>query len=120
MSCTVIKMNRPSRHDFRELPVNILASFEEKPFAPELVYQELSDVNGVPVFLMVFEKFYLRNSSTTAATVQILDSGTEQIATIIGTGGGSGVLNTNYGSHADLTAALAAALAKYGFTKVDV
>ena len=120
MSCTAIKMNRPSRQDFRELPVNVLASFEEKPFAPALVYQELSDVNGVSVFLMVFEKFYLRNSSTTAATVQILDSGTEQTATIIGTGGGSGVLNTNYGSHADLTAALAAALAKYGFTKVDV
>lgn len=120
MSSTAIKMNRPSRQDFRELPVNVLASFEGKTFAPELVYQELSDVNGVPVLLMVFEKFYLRNSSTTAATVQILDSGTEQIATIIGTGGGSGVLNTNYGSHADLTAALAAALAKYGFTKVDV
>lgn len=119
MSCTAIKMNRPSRQDFRELPVNVLTSFEEKPFAPELVYQELSDVNGISVFLMVFEKFYLRNSSTTAATVQILDSGTEQVATIIGTGGGSGVLNTNYGSHADLTAALAAALAKYGFAKIE-
>ena len=118
MSCTAIKMNRPSRQDFRELPVNLLASFEEKPFAPELVYQELSDVNGVSVFLMVFEKFYLRNSSTTAATVQILDSGTEQTATIIGTGG-SGVLNTNYGSHADLTSALADALAKCGFAKVE-
>ena len=55
MSCTAIKMNRPSRQDFRELPVNVLASFEKKPFAPELVYQELSDVNGVSVFLMVFE-----------------------------------------------------------------
>ena len=119
MSCAVIKMNRPPRQDFRELPVNILASFEEKPFAPELVYQELSDVNGVSVFLMVFEKFYLRNSSATAATVQILDSGTEQTATIIGVGGGSGILNTNHGSHADFTAALAAALAKYGFAKVE-
>lgn len=119
MSCTVIKMNRPARQDFRELPVNILATFEEKPFAPELVYQELSDVNGVSVFLMVFEKFYLRNSSATAATVQILDSGTEQTATIIGVGGGSGILNTNHGSHADFASALADALAKYGFAKVE-
>ena len=34
MSRTVIKMNRPSRQDFRELPVNILASFEESPLRP--------------------------------------------------------------------------------------
>lgn len=61
----------------------------------------MSEVNGVKVLLLILERYYMRNGSMAVSTVQIIYSGEVQQATIIGTGGGEGLMNISLGANQD-------------------
>ena len=88
MSSAIIKMKRGSETDLAEVSKSILDDF--KGDVAELSLEQMSEVNGVKVLLLILERYYMRNGSMAVSTVQIIDSGEVQQATIIGTGGGAG------------------------------
>ena len=80
--------------------------------------EQMSEVNGVKVLLLILERYYMRNGSMAVSTVQIIDSGEVQQATIIGTGGGEGLMNISLGANQDFARRVAKVLAKLGFEEI--
>ena len=102
MSSAIIKMKRGSETDLAEVSKSILDDF--KGDVAELSLEQMSEVNGVKVLLLILERYYMRNGSMAVSTVQIIDSGEVQQATIIGAGGGEGLMNISLGANQDFRA----------------
>lgn len=117
MSSTIIQMKSPSDIRLQELADRIVERFREEQ--AEVSLHQISDVNGAKVLLLVLEKFYMRNASMTVCTIQIIDSGEEQTATIVGTGGGDGLLNISLGANKDIARRAAGVLGSLGFAEVN-
>ena len=115
MSSAIIKMKRGSETDLAEVSKSILDDF--KGDVAELSLEQMSEVNGVKV-LLILERCYMRNGSMAVSTVQIIDSGEVQQATIIGTGGGEGLMNISLGANQDFARRVAKVLAKLGFEEI--
>ena len=113
MSSAIIKMKRGSETDLAEVSKSILDDF--KGDVAELSLEQMSEVNGIKVLLLILERYYMRNGSMAVSTVQIIDSGEVQQATIIGTGGGEGLMNISLGANQDFARRVAKVLAKLGF-----
>ncbi len=116
MSSAIIKMKRGSETDLAEVSKSILDDF--KGDVAELSLEQMSEVNGVKVLLLILERYYMRNGSMAVSTVQLIDSGEVQQATIIGTGGGEGLMNISLGSNQDFARRVAKVLAKFGFEEI--
>lgn len=116
MSSAIIKMKRGSETDLAEVSKSILDDF--KGDVAELSLEQMSEVNGVKVLLLILERYYMRNGSMAVSTVQIIDSGEVQQATIIGTGGGKGLMNISLGANQDFARRVAKVLAKLGFEEI--
>lgn len=116
MSSAIIKMKRGSETDLAEVSKSILDDF--KGDVAELSLEQMSEVNGVKVLLLILERYYMRNGSMAVSTVQIIDSGEVQQATIIGTGGGEGLMNISPGANQDFARRVAKVLAKLGFEEI--
>ncbi len=66
----------------------------------QLVHEERHFIGDKGLVVLVFEKFYFRNSSTAGLTVTIHDdSGTTEV-TSIASAGGQGLLNISWGANA--------------------
>lgn len=116
MSSAIIKMKRGSETDLAEVSKSILDDF--KGDVAELSLEQMSEVNGVKVLLLILERYYMRNGSMAVSTVQIIDSGEVQQATIIGPGGGEGLMNISLGANQDFARRVAKVLAKLGFEEI--
>ena len=116
MSSTIIRMRSESKTDLKELSQAIINGSDMA--GAELVLEQLSEASDAKVLLLVFERFYLRNSSMTANILQIIDDGQKQSATIVGTGGGDGIFNISLGTNNDFACKAAKTLAALGFTEV--
>lgn len=116
MSSAIIKMKRGSETDLAEVSKSILDDF--KGDVAELSLEQMSEVNGVKVLLLILERYYMRNGSMAVSTVQIIDSGEVQQATIIGIGGGEGLMNISLGANQDFARRVAKVLAKLGFEEI--
>ena len=116
MSSAIIKMKRGSETDLAEVSKSILDDF--KGDVAELSMEQMSEVNGVKVLLLILERYYMRNGSMAVSTVQIIDSGEVQQATIIGTGGGEGLMKISLGANQDFARRVAKVLAKLGFEEI--
>ena len=116
MSSAIIKMKRGSETDLAEVSKSILDDF--KGDVAELSLEQMSEVNGVKVLLLILERYYMRNGSMAVSTVQIIDSGEVQQATIIGTGGDEGLMIISLGANQDFARRVAKVLAKLGFEEI--
>lgn len=88
--------------------------------APELK-DEVSHVqDGVGVYLMVFERYFMRTGSYASLTVCI--TGDEELVYVdgIGSGGGGGIFNISWGSETDFTIMLEEILKESGFNKLKL
>ena len=61
MSSAIIKMKRGSETDLAEVSKSILDDF--KGDVAELSLEQMSEVNGVKVLLLILERYYMRNGS---------------------------------------------------------
>lgn len=118
MSSTVIKMRRASDLNLSQLGNEIIEKMDETSVvSAKVAHKEFSQMGNAQVLLLVFEKYYMRNSSMAVATVQILDSGNIQQAIVVGTGGGKGMLNFSYGANGSFAESTADVLEKVGFKR---
>ena len=116
MSSTTIQMKGPAAIRLQELADCLVDRFREEQ--AEVSLKQVSEVNGAKVLLLVLEKFYMRNASMTVCTIQIIDFGEEQTATIVGTGGGDGILNISLGANKDIAHKAAGILSGLSFAEV--
>ena len=105
MSSAIIKMKREAKTDLAEVSKSILDDF--KGDVAELSLEQMSEVNGVKVLLLILERYYMRNGSMAVSTVQIIDSGD-----------GEGLMNISLGANQDFARRVAKVLAKLGFEEI--
>lgn len=82
MSCTTIELNRKAVTGLEKIGKNIQEDLSGDFVSSELAVRKITEVEGVRVLLMVFEKYYWRNGSMAVTVVQIMDSGEEQRAVV--------------------------------------
>ncbi|MDY2960221.1 MAG: DUF6054 family protein [Hornefia sp.] len=82
----------------------------------ELVLKKVRGGACYRVGLLVFEKYYFRNGSYANLTVMVTDDGNEQIADIIGSGGGEGIFNFSWGANTDFSYMAMEVLKTVGFS----
>lgn len=85
----------------------------------ELVSKSEYAVNGVTIWLLVYEKYYYRSMGYTSVTVMLTEYEQEQAACIISSGGGSGIENWSLGANRNLAKAFVQALEGCGFSVTD-
>lgn len=81
----------------------------------ELVANIRKDVPGMQMILLSYEKFYWRNSSYAGLQVLLTETETQQEATLIGSGGGAGMLNVSWGANQNFAECAEKALQQMGF-----
>ncbi len=80
--------------------VNYLDSgIQNSGLSVELVDISVQKIGDTRVWLYVYDKYYMRNSSRTSLTLQVIGRDGEAFVSAIGAGGGNGnFLNFDYGS----------------------
>lgn len=76
-------------------------------------------VNGVLIWTLVYEKFYLRNDSYANAVVVLTEYDREQTACIVASGAGGGAVNLSFGATRHFAKDCLKALEDCGFTVAD-
>ncbi len=82
----------------------------------ELIHSTSRLVNGVWMYVMVFEKYYFRSSNRASLTVALSVYNDELVVDIIGAGGGQGALfRFSWGTEEDFVASAQHILQRHGF-----
>ena len=83
----------------------------------ELVDSAVQRMGDVTVWLYMYDKYYMRNSSRAALTVQIIGDSEKANVTAISAGGGTGIIfNFSYGAETDFVSTVAELIDAYSET----
>jgi len=90
--------------DINNISVNISAQqaadiIKRNISADSLVHQEYHTLGNKSVIILVYEKYYFRNSSTAGLTVTLSGEGSTAFVTSIASAGGQGILNISWGAN---------------------
>lgn len=85
----------------------------------EMVSKSEYAVNGVTIWVLVYEKYYYRSKGYTSVTVMVTEYEQEQNACIVSSGGGSGIENWSLGANRNLAKAFVQVLESCGFSVRD-
>lgn len=96
---------------------NILTDgIQNSAMSCELVDSMYRVVGGTSFYLMVFDKYFMRNSSRASLTVSVIGSGEEVYVDAVGSGGGQGALfNFAWGAEEDFVGVVGDILNELGF-----
>jgi hypothetical protein len=115
MSSTIYKLTRESGESMQDMQDWLLRGM----VCSERSFEQIDSKGDVEILLVVFEKFYFRNGSMASLTLQCIDDGETQEATIIGTGGGEGMINLSWGANKNYANQARDILLKHGFRVVE-
>jgi len=76
--------------------------------------------DGAGLYMMVFEKFYWRNSSYTSLSVVVTGDSQASYVDIIGAGGGEGLFNLSWGSEEEFVDDMKDLLRDHGFQEIKL
>lgn len=110
MGNNIIKMKGCHTTDIKQL-----ASILRREIKADLISESCQETGGTTVILLCFEKYYFRIGGYASLTIMLTEYETEQTADIVGSGGGTGVYNFNYGANANFSNAARKLLMEHGF-----
>ncbi len=93
----------------------LLEKTEKEFVSPEIVINKVEKLGSMEVLLIVLEKYYMRNASMAALTMQCVSDGYTQIVTVVGTGGGQGLLNIDWWANESFADKIRKYLEEIGF-----
>lgn len=100
-------------------PVEELLSCVGSSVNGEVVVRTVRGNANYEVGILVLEKYYFRNDSYANLTVVITDDRYQQIANIIGSGGGNGLFNISWGANDSFAYTAVRELEKHGFRVLE-
>ena len=112
------KLERRMQADVATLANYLNGGIIDSGMSVELVESSVQRIGEVSVWLYVYDKYYMRNSSRTALTVQIVGNGEQAYVTAIGAGGGNGsIFRFSYGAESNFVSVVSDLLDEYGKTR---
>lgn len=115
MSSTIYRLRRNSTESLESLAAQFLEKTEKEFFSPEVVINNVEKYGNIGVLLIILQKYYMRNGSMAALTMQCVSDGYTQIVTVVGTGGGQGLLNIDRGANESFADKICKYLEEIGF-----
>ena len=109
MNRTTVYMSAQKQKSLQEIYENL------RSIRADLVSKTEQTVNGVQIWTLVYEMFYFRTKGYASLTVVLTEYGDKQTACLVGSGGGSGMINLSYGANRDFVAKCENALKGCGF-----
>ncbi|NLY09430.1 MAG: hypothetical protein GXZ11_05975 [Tissierellia bacterium] len=98
-----------------DLVADVIIQEMKKSTSCEIISDIRRESNGFKVYLLAFEKYYLRIGGMVSLITMLTEDESSQSADIIGTGGGSGLLNISYGANEDFAGKAVNILKECGF-----
>ena len=86
----------------------------------EQVCKNVQNINGVEIWTLVYEKFFFRNGSYASLSIILTEFDNKQTAVLVGSGGGEGLFNFNWGADRDYVKSCEKALQECGFETILV
>ena len=111
MASEIIKM----QCDCKVKDVQELCDVIGKEISAEFLHKKVVEMGTGTAVLLAFEKYYFRTGSYTSLTIMLTEDRLVQTADIIGSGGGGGMFNFDWGANASFASEAANVLKKYGF-----
>ena len=110
MDRTTVCMSAQKQKSLREIhqAIHLIQGAEQ-------ISKTVQTVNGVQIWTLVYEMFYFRTCGYTSLTVVLTEYEDNQTACIVGSGGGSGMINLSYGANHDFVTKCEKALKECGF-----
>lgn len=96
-----------------------LSALLEKQIGADLITKTGRVAGELSVILMCFEKFYFRTGSYAGLTIMLSESPMEQIADVVGFGGGDGIFNISWGANRNFAERAAEIIRENGFEIAD-
>lgn len=99
-----------------EIAAMLTQEIQNSAMSCELVESIFHDFSETSVTLIVFEKYYMRNSSRASLTVSVIGHQDQVIVDAVGSGGGQGALfNFAWGAEEDFVGVVEDILRNLGF-----
>lgn len=114
MSGATIRMSAKKQNSLQEIHERI--HYIE---GAEQVSKTVQTIHDVTIWMLVYEKFYMRTGSYTSLTVVLAEHGQEQTACVVSSGGGEGMVNQSLGANRNFAKACVQILEGCGFTVVE-
>jgi len=111
MASEIIKM----QCDCKVKDIEELCEIIGKGIDAEFLHKKVVEMGTGTAVLLAFEKYYFRTASYASLTIMLTEDRLVQTADIIGSGGGGGMFNFDWGSNASFANKAADVLKQYGF-----
>ena len=111
MAGTVIRMSSKKRHSLQAIheKIHYITGVEQ-------ISKTVQTFSEAEIWLLVYEKYFVRTGGYNSLTVLLSEQGDTQTAEIIATGGGGGIVNQSFGANRKLAKECMQALEEMGFT----
>lgn len=113
---TVSRMARTSSQPLTEVVEALKDMFGDG--MEDVAVSRTDKLGDASVVLLVFEKYFFRNGNYCSLTVQLTSFDEIQKATLVGSGGGEGLMNVDFGADASFVKKACKKLKELGFAEV--
>ena len=115
MASEIIKL----QCDCKVKDIEELCDIIGKEIIAEFLHKKVVEMGTGTVILLAFEKLYFRVESYVSLTIMLTEDRLVQTADIIGSGGGGGLFNFDWGANASFANSAAEILKQYGFCLIE-
>lgn len=118
MASTVRLFKSHLSENYNHAICSIKTHFGNDSVGADLVTDQRQQSADMEVCLLIFEKYYMRIKGMANLTIQLIKRDNELSAVVVGSGGGSGILNISLGANSEFADECAYVLKELGFVEI--
>jgi len=114
------KISMQGKGNGKEITEFIIEEMGRSGMTVELIDSVTREIGDTTVYIMVFEKYYMRSSNRASLTVVVTAGNGDIIVDAIGAGGGQGVVfRLSWGAEESFVSSIENILSREHFTRID-
>lgn len=114
------KVSMQGKGNGEEIVHFIIEEMSRSGMTVELIDSVTRQVNDATIYIMVFEKYYMRSSNRASLTVVVTSRNNDILVDAIGAGGGQGVVfKWSWGAEESFVSSIENILSRENFTRIE-